>query len=58
MTLEAVLLHHLDDLDAKMNATSEWIKADLNSDSRWTNYNPTLGRKMFKPSLHNEPSKG
>lgn len=57
MTLEAVLLHHLDDLDAKMNATSEWIKADLNSDSRWTNYNPTLGRKMFKPSLRNEQSK-
>lgn len=50
MTLEAVLLHHLDDLDAKMNATSEWIKNDLNSDSRWTNYNPTLGRKMYKPS--------
>jgi 3'-5' exoribonuclease len=57
MTLEAVLLHHLDDLDAKMNATSEWIKADLNSDSRWTNYNPTLGRKMFKPSLHSEQPK-
>jgi 3'-5' exoribonuclease len=51
MTLEAMLLHQLDDLDAKMNATTELIRSDMNSDSRWTNYNPTLGRKMYKPSL-------
>jgi 3'-5' exoribonuclease len=51
MTLEAILLHQLDDLDAKMNATTELIRSDMNSESRWTNYNPTLGRKMYKPSL-------
>jgi 3'-5' exoribonuclease len=51
MTLEAILLHQLDDLDAKLNATTELIRSDMNSESRWTNYNPTLGRKMYKPSL-------
>lgn len=50
MTLEAIVLAYLDDMDAKMNAAMELIAADRNTDSDWTNYNPTLGRKLYKPS--------
>ncbi|MFN9913606.1 MAG: CMP-binding protein, partial [Pirellulaceae bacterium] len=51
MTLEAIALHFIDDLDAKLNMSSEWIRADRNSDSPWTAFHPMLGRKLYKPSL-------
>ena len=51
MTLEAIALAHLDDMDAKLNAASEVIRADRNSDSDWTIFHPVLGRKLYKPSL-------
>jgi 3'-5' exoribonuclease len=51
MTLEAIMLHAIDDLDAKLNAASELIDSDKNGDSRWTAFNPTMGRKLFKPSF-------
>jgi 3'-5' exoribonuclease len=51
MTLEAIALHFIDDLDAKLNMASEWIRADRNSDSPWTAFHPMLGRKLYKPSL-------
>lgn len=50
MTLEALVLHYLDDLDAKVNAATEFIRADRNSDSPWTAFSTTLGRKLYKPS--------
>ncbi len=50
MTLEAIVLHYIDDMDAKVNAATEFIRADRNSDSPWTAFNPTLGRKLYKPS--------
>ncbi len=50
MTLEAIVLHYLDDMDAKVNAATELIESDRNSDSVWTAYHPTLGRKLYKPS--------
>jgi 3'-5' exoribonuclease len=50
MTLEAIVLHYLDDLDAKVNTATELIESDRNTDSDWTAYHPTLGRKLFKPS--------
>lgn len=55
MTLEALVLHYIDDLDAKMNAATELIRSDKNSDSPWTNFNPTLGRKLYKPSDAQNP---
>lgn len=55
MTLEAILLHYLDDMDAKMNAASELIKSDMSGDPHWTSFNPTLGRKIYKPSYRSEP---
>ncbi len=51
MTLEAIVLHYIDDMDAKLNASMELIESDFNSDSNWTNFNPTLGRKLYKPSM-------
>ncbi len=54
MTLEAIVLHYLDDMDAKVNAVTEAIRADRNSDSPWTAFHPTLGRKLYKPSDQGE----
>ena len=49
MTLEAIAFHYLDEMDAKLNAALGLIESDRTRDP-WTTYNPTLGRKIFKPS--------
>jgi 3'-5' exoribonuclease len=48
-TLEALLLHHLDDLDAKMNAFASWIEKEKDSPSRWTSYHKLFDRFILKP---------
>ena len=48
MTLEAVALCQLDNLDAKVNTFANLMKEDPNVDSPWTTYNPNLERKLFK----------
>ena len=48
MTLEAVALAMLDNLDAKINTFSTLMKEDPNVDSPWTTYNPNLDRKLYK----------
>ena len=48
MTLEAVALHHLDNLDAKMHSFHQLMRDDPNVESSWTAYNQNLGRKLFK----------
>ncbi len=48
MTLEAIALHHLDNLDAKLHSVKQLIEDDVNSDSPWTVYHPSLGRKLYK----------
>ena len=50
LTLEALALHHLDNLDAKISAATSIIQSDVSADGNWTNYNPALGRKLWKPS--------
>lgn len=55
MTLEAILLHYIDDLDAKMNSASELILSDMAGDPNWTTFNPMLGRKIYKPSYVDVP---
>lgn len=50
MTLEAVALHYLDDLDAKLNTILGLIQEDANTESPWTAFNPALARKLFKGS--------
>ena len=48
MTLEAVALHHLDNLDAKIHAFEKLIRSDPNVASGWTTFNHALGRKLYK----------
>jgi 3'-5' exoribonuclease len=50
MTLEAVALCYLDNLDAKVNTFWNLMQEDPNVDSPWTTYNPNLERKLFKGS--------
>jgi 3'-5' exoribonuclease len=49
MTLEALLLHHIDDLDAKMNAVMAWIEKEKDTPSRWTSYHKLFDRFIYKP---------
>jgi 3'-5' exoribonuclease len=48
MTFEAVALHHLDNLDAKLANLRQVIAEDANAGSKWTSYNAQLGRKVYK----------
>ncbi len=48
MTMEAIALHHLDNLDAKLHCARQMINEDANTESVWTVYNPGIGRKIYK----------
>jgi len=48
MTLEAVALHYLDNLDAKIHAFGREIRDDPSRDSAWTPFQQSLGRRLFK----------
>jgi 3'-5' exoribonuclease len=48
MTPEAIALHHLDNLDAKVHEFSRDIDEDPNAQSSWTPFNARLDRKLFK----------
>ena len=50
MTIEAIVLAHLDNMDAKVNTALEVIESDRNTDSEWTAFHPNMGRKFYKPS--------
>jgi 3'-5' exoribonuclease len=54
MTLEAVALHHLDNLDAKMASFTQLIKDCPNVESNWTQYHANLGRKLYKSAAAEE----
>lgn len=49
MTMEALILHNLDDLDAKVNAFWTWIEKEKDSPARWTTYHKLLERFIYKP---------
>jgi 3'-5' exoribonuclease len=57
MTLEAVALHHLDNLDAKIHSFDQLLRDDANVDSRWTLYHNHLGRKLYKKPPRTEDEK-
>jgi 3'-5' exoribonuclease len=50
MTLEAVALHHLDNLDAKLASFTQLMVDCPNVESSWTQYHTNLGRKLYKGS--------
>ncbi len=48
-TMEALVIHFMDDLDAKLNAFQSFVAADAaNADSDWTTYNRFFERYLFK----------
>ena len=47
LTLEALALHHIDNLDAKLTSYASIIDADV-ATGDWTNYVPAIGRKLYK----------
>src|SRR3984957_8830295 len=48
MTLEAIALHYLDNLDAKIHTFGREIRDDPSRDSSWTPFQQSLGRRLFK----------
>jgi len=48
MTPEAMVLHHIDNLDAKLHEFTRSIEDDVNKQSAWTPYSPRMERKLFK----------
>lgn len=49
MTLEAIALHMLDNLDAKVASFTQLMADCPNADSNWTQYFTQIGRKLLKP---------
>jgi 3'-5' exoribonuclease len=47
-TPEAIALHYLDNLDAKLHVFARDIREDRNALSAWTTYNPGIQRRLFK----------
>ncbi len=48
---EAVAIHYLDNLDAKVNMFLTAIEQDRDPDSPWTEYQRALETKIFKPDV-------
>ena len=47
-TLEAIALHHLDNLDAKVNAAAKAINEHKDANSSWTEYTKMFERRLYK----------
>ena len=50
MTVEAIALHYIDNLDAKLQSVKEATPTDGN----WTDYNRALERRLFLPDISSE----
>lgn len=50
-TPEAIAIHHLDNLDAKLNTYLTRIRTDPDPVSDWTPYISTLGTKLYKKDV-------
>ena len=51
MTLEAIALHYLDNLDAKIHTFGREIRDDPSKESSWTPFQQSLGRRLFKGTV-------
>ncbi|MEM7810247.1 MAG: HD domain-containing protein [Planctomycetota bacterium] len=58
MTPEAVVLHHVDCLDAKVHEFLTVVAEDPNADDRWTPFHPRLGRKLYKRPVGRSSEQG
>ena len=50
MTLEAVMLHYLDDMDAKMNGIQQFLKVQLPEGSKWSAYHRMFDQSFYYPT--------
>ena len=48
MTPEAIAIHYIDNLDAKLHTFTRDIREDGNPDGAWTPFNQSLQRRLFK----------
>jgi len=48
MTLEALALHHLDHMDARLAGVLQLLQNEAAIDGGWTQYQQSLGRKFFR----------
>jgi 3'-5' exoribonuclease len=51
MTLEAVMLHYLDDMDAKINGIQQFLKKQTVDGSKWSAYHRTFEQYFYMPTL-------
>ncbi len=51
MTLEAVMLHYLDDMDAKMNGIKQFLKTQVPDGSKWSAYHRMFEQAFYVPNL-------
>jgi 3'-5' exoribonuclease len=51
MTLEAVMLHYLDDMDAKMNGIQQFINKHAPEGSKWSTYHRIFEQYFYAPSF-------
>jgi 3'-5' exoribonuclease len=51
MTVEAIALHYLDNLDAKIHTFTREIRDDPSKESSWTPFQQSTGRRLFKGSM-------
>src|SRR5205823_5320289 len=58
MTPEAIALHLLDNLDAKVHSFSREIRDDPSRESSWTPFQQSLGRRLFKGNAHPDAGGG
>ncbi len=54
MTLEAVMLHHLDDMDAKVSGLQDFLRAKVPSGSKWSAYHPQFEQFFYAPVLEDQ----
>ncbi|HEU5117064.1 MAG TPA: hypothetical protein VFT74_10400, partial [Isosphaeraceae bacterium] len=54
MTVEAIALHYLDNLDAKIHTFTRDIRDDPAKESSWTPFQQSLGRRLFKGAMGRE----
>ncbi|MBW2121614.1 MAG: HD domain-containing protein [Deltaproteobacteria bacterium] len=50
-TLEAIVLHHLDDMDAKFNGVQEFLEKSSRSNSRWTEHHRVFDQFFYHPDF-------
>ncbi|PIP68584.1 MAG: HD family phosphohydrolase [Candidatus Omnitrophica bacterium CG_4_9_14_0_2_um_filter_42_8] len=50
MCFEAIILHHIDNLDAKINGFRHFVKTYSDPDSSWTKHSKMFGELLYKKS--------